>query len=82
MYPDSEKGALIDACLATLVAAPHPTYPVNASCVCAGISGVVRVCVSAHHVEPSVVNVQVFLPTGTLPRKSGRLNVVLQSPTQ
>lgn len=39
------------------------------------------VCVSAPHVLPSVTNVPAFLPTGTLPVRSGRLNVVDPSPT-
>ena len=40
-----------------------------------------RVCVSAHPVLPSVTKVPAFLPTGTLPVRSGRLNVVDPSPT-
>lgn len=39
------------------------------------------VCVSAPHVLPSVTKVPAFLPTGTLPVRSGRLNVVDPSPT-
>ena len=63
------------------VCAAHPAY-INASWLCTGISAVMRVCVSAHPVEPRVANVAEFFPTGTLPRKSGILNVVAPSPTQ
>lgn len=72
----------IHACICTFDCAPHPEYQVKRSCQWAGISGVVSVCVSAHPVEPRFVNVHEFLPTGTLPRKSGRLNVVEPSHAQ